>query len=55
MSSYRRYFDNTKCVSFLIKDEKLLKKYNEIWKKISYIIKQRILQHTCIHWKACKN
>ena len=35
MSSCRRDFDKTKCMSFLIKDEKLLEKYNEIWKKIS--------------------
>ena len=33
MSAYRRDFDTTKCMSFLIKDEKLLEKYNEIWKK----------------------
>ena len=38
MSAYRRGFDKTKCMSFLIKDEKLLEKYNEIWKKVSNII-----------------
>ena len=31
--SDRREFDKTKCLSILIKDEKLLEKYNEIWKK----------------------
>ena len=29
MSAYRRDFDKTKCISFLIKDEKLLQKYSE--------------------------
>ena len=40
MSVYRRDFDKTKCMSFLIKDEKLLEKYNEICKKVSNIIKK---------------
>ena len=40
MSAYRKDFDETKYVSFLIKDDKLLKKYNEIWKKIKNIIKK---------------
>ena len=40
MSAYRRNFDETKCVSFLTKDEKLLEKYNEIWKKVSSITKK---------------
>ena len=30
MSAYRRNFDKTKCMTFLIKDNKLLEKYNEI-------------------------
>ena len=37
MSGYRRDFDKTEFMSFLIKDEKLLKKYNEIWEKVSNI------------------
>ena len=40
MRAYRRNFDKTKCISFLIKDEKLLEKYNEIWKKASNITKK---------------
>ena len=40
ISAYRRNFDKTKCVSFLIKDEQLLEKYNEIWKKVSSITKK---------------
>ena len=34
MSAYRKYFDKTKYISFLIKDDKLLEKSNEIWEKI---------------------
>ena len=40
MNAYRINFDKTKCVSFLIKDEKLLEKHNEIWKRVSNIIKK---------------
>ena len=40
MSANRRDFNKTKCMSFLIKDEKLLEKYNEIWRNISSIIKK---------------
>ena len=39
-SSYRKDFDKTKCMSFLIKYEKLSQKYNDIWKKVSNIIKK---------------
>ena len=38
MTTYRKYFDEIKYVSFLIKDDKLLEKYNEIWDKVSYTI-----------------
>ena len=40
LSAYRTNFDKTKCMYFLIKDEKLLEKYNEICKKVSNIIKK---------------
>ena len=43
MSKYRRDFDKTKCMSFLIKDEKLSEKYNEIGKKVSNIIKKKLV------------
>ena len=33
MSAYRRDFNETKYMSFLIKDDELLEKYNEIWGK----------------------
>ena len=31
MSAYRKDFDGTKCMSFLIEDDRLLEKYHEIW------------------------
>ena len=34
MSAYRRNFDETKYISFLIKDDKLLEKYNEIRERV---------------------
>ena len=37
MSTHRRDFDNTKCMNFLIKDDKTLKKYKEILKKVTNI------------------
>ena len=40
LSEYRKDFDESKCMSFLIKNEKLLEKYNEIWKKVTNIIKK---------------
>ena len=40
MSAYRRDFDETKYMSFLIKDGELLEKYNEIWEKVKNNIKK---------------
>ena len=37
---YRRDFDKTKHMSFLIKDDKLLEKYHEIWEKVKNNIKK---------------
>ena len=39
MSAYSRDFDKTKCMSFSIKDKKLLEKYMKIWKKVSNYLK----------------
>ena len=41
MSAYRRDFDETKFMSFLIKDENFFEKYNEIWGKVSNNIKKQ--------------
>ena len=40
MSAYRRNFDETKYISFLIKDDELLEKHNEIWKKVKNSIRK---------------
>ena len=40
MSAYWRDFDETKYMSFLIKDDEFLEKYNEISKKVSGSIKK---------------
>ena len=38
MTAYRKDFNETKFISFLTKDNELLKKYNEIWEKVTNII-----------------
>ena len=41
MTAYKKDFDENKYMSFLIKDNKLLEKYSEIWKKVrNAIIKE---------------
>ena len=40
MSAYRRDFDETKYMYFLMKDDELLETCNEIWKKVKYSIKK---------------
>ena len=40
VSIYKRYSDKTKCMFFIIKDEKFFHKYMEIWRRISNIIKK---------------
>ena len=42
MPKYRRDFSKTKHMSFLIKDNKLLGKCNEIWEKVKNSIKKEI-------------
>ena len=34
MSAYIRDFDETKYISFLIKDDEILENYNKIWEKV---------------------
>ena len=40
MSAYRRDFDESKYMSFLIKDNEILEKYNEICEKVKNSIKK---------------
>ena len=42
MSMYRRDFDETNCMSFLIKEDELLEKYNKIWETVKNRIKKGI-------------
>ena len=39
MSAYRRDFDKTKYLSFLIKNDKLLEENNKIWENLSNSMK----------------
>ena len=43
MSIYKRNSCKTRCMCFLIKDEKCLQKYNEICEKVSNIIKKNLI------------
>ena len=38
MIGYVKNFDNNKAMSFKVSDNKLLKKYNKIWKEISSLM-----------------
>ena len=40
LSAYLKDFDETKYISFLIKDNKLSEKYDEIWSKVSKVIEK---------------
>ena len=40
MSTYRTDFDETKYMSFLIKDDELLKRYNKNWEEVKNGIKK---------------
>ena len=42
MSAYRRDFDETKYMSLLIKNDELLKKYNDIQEKVSKSIRKKL-------------
>ena len=42
MSAYEKCFDETKYMSFLIKYDELLVKYNKIWDKVRNSIKKKI-------------
>ena len=41
MSTYKRYFEKTKCMYLVIKDENFFDKYMKVWKKFSHIIKNK--------------
>ena len=43
MTAYRKDFDETKYISFLIKDDEFLEKYNEIWEKVKNSLKKKLI------------
>ena len=43
MTAYRKDFDETKYMSFLKKDDELLKEYNEIWEKVKNSLKKDLI------------
>ena len=58
MRAYRKNFEETKYISFLIKDVELLEKHNEIWEKIkivsqnSFVVNQYTMKNI---WKLKQN
>ena len=43
MRAYRKDFDETKYISFVIKDDKLSKAYNKIWKKFKILLIKNLI------------
>ena len=50
----RRDFDETKYMSFFIKDYELLEKYNEIWEKVRNSIKKEFDSEPIYNFKNLK-
>ena len=40
---FSRDFDKTKCIYFLIKEEKAFDKHNEIWEKVSISVEKNLI------------
>ena len=55
MSAYRKDFDETKYISFLIKDDQLLEKYNEIWEKVKNSLKKEFYSEPVYNGKYLKD
>ena len=53
-SAYIRDFDETKYISFLIKDDEFLEKYKEIWKKVKNILKKEFYSKPVYNGKYLK-
>ena len=45
MTAYRRYFDESKYMYFLMKDDELLEKYIEIWEKLEIVSKKNLIMN----------
>ena len=50
MSAYRKDFDETKYISFLIKDDELLENYNENWEKVKSSLR-KIFDNKPVHYE----
>ena len=49
INGHVKYFNNNnKYMNLLVRDKKLLKKYNEIWDKISNLLKKGLIVNQCI-------
>ena len=44
VSAYKTDFDETECIYFMIKEEKVFDKYMEIWKKFNNMTKKIIVK-----------
>ena len=54
MSAYRREFDENKLMSFLIKDNELLEKSNEMWDKVKNSIRKEFVSKPVYNEKYLK-
>ena len=54
MSAYKKYFDETKYMSFLIIDDELVEKYNEVWEKVKNSIRKEFGSKPVYHEKYPK-
>ena len=56
MTGYIKYFENGgKNMSFVIKDDDVLDKYNEIWDKIKETLSIKFYSMHFLWWKIHKN
>ena len=51
ISAHKRDFYETKYMSFWIKDDELLEKYNEIWEKVKNSISKEFDKGLAYSWK----
>ena len=54
MNGYVKYFNDEKCMNLLVPDKELLKRYNEIWYKISNLLKKGFDSETVYNDKYIK-
>ena len=52
MTGYIKYFETVEKTSFIIKDDAVMNKYNEIWDKRR--VKHKVSHHGCLWWKYIK-